>query len=87
MKKYQTILTSVKAILFFVVITASINCSKLQLEPQGQLSVESTLSDYNGFKTYAWQFYNTFTGYTNAMLNKDVNSDLFLYANSNSQSN
>jgi hypothetical protein len=86
MKKYQTILSSIKAILFFAVITTLMNCTKLQLEPQGQLSVESTLSDYNGFKTYAWQFYNAFSGYTNAMLDKDVNSDLFLYANSNSQS-
>ena len=77
---------AIKAVLFFAILTASFSCNKLQLTPQGQLSIESTLSGYNGFKTYAWQFYNAFPGYTNAMLDKDVNSDLFLYASPNSQS-
>lgn len=86
MKKYKFTI-AIKAVVLFAIITTSFSCNKLQLTPQGQLSIENTLSGYNGFKTYAWQFYNAFPGYTNAMLDKDVNSDLFLYANPNSQSN
>jgi hypothetical protein len=86
MKQYKTIIATIKAGLFVAIISASLNCNKLDLTPQGQLSIASTLSNYNGFKTYAWQFYNAFSGYSNAMLDKDVNSDLFLYANPNSQS-
>ena len=37
---------------------------------EGQLTLENTLSDYNGFLTYSWQFYNVFSGYTNEMLDK-----------------
>ncbi len=72
--------------LFLAITSFSLSCNKLDLTPQGQLSIASTLSDYNGFKTYSWQFYSAFAGYTTAILDKDVNSDLFLYANPNSQS-
>ena len=86
MKTYRSINPYIKIVLFFGLLNASLSCNKLQLSPQGQLSLESTLSNYNGFETYAWQFYNAFPGYTTAMLDKDVNSDLFLYASPNSQS-
>jgi len=87
MKKYYSITHYIKIVLLFLLLNVTLSCNKLQLSPQGQLSIASTLSSYNGFKTYAWQFYNAFPGYTNAMLDKDVNSDLFLYASPNSQSN
>lgn len=86
MKKYNSITPYIKLFLLYGLLNMSASCNKLQLTPQGQLSLASTLSNYNGFKTYAWQFYNAFPGYTNAMLDNDVNSDLFLYANPNSQS-
>ncbi len=84
--KNNLIHKALRITLFFAITYFSFSCNKLDLTPQGQLSIASTLSDYNGFKTYSWQFYSAFAGYTTAVLDKDVNSDLFLYASPNSQS-
>jgi starch-binding outer membrane protein, SusD/RagB family len=62
-------------------------CNKnLDYLPKDQLTVETTFKDYNGFKTYAWQFYNFFPGYVEGVPNSDFNGDLFLNANANGQS-
>ncbi|PPL03539.1 RagB/SusD family nutrient uptake outer membrane protein [Parapedobacter indicus] len=62
-------------------------CVKLEVLPKDQLIEESIFGSYDGFKTYAWQFYEVFTGYNNtSKLDRDVHSDLFLEANPNAES-
>src|SRR5690606_18562863 len=62
-------------------------CVKLEVLPKDQLIEETIFGSYEGFKTYAWQFYEVFSGYNNTgKLDRDVHSDLFLNANPNSES-
>jgi len=64
-------------------------CTKkdfLNLLPKDQLTEQATFTNYENIKTYAWQFYNVFDGYDPAVIDQEVNSDLFLTASPNSQS-
>ena len=61
-------------------------CVKLEVLPKDQLIEESIFGNYDGFKTFAWQFYEVFPGYDASVLDRDVHSDLFLRANPNSES-
>ncbi|PST82038.1 RagB/SusD family nutrient uptake outer membrane protein [Pedobacter yulinensis] len=79
-------ISSIKRLLCGGAIAAVMSCNTLDLKPEGQLTLENILSDYNGFLTYSWQFYNAFNGYTNEMLDNDLNSDLLALANPNGQS-
>ena len=79
-------LTHIKHLMLCGILIAIMGCNKLALKPEGQLTLENTLSDYNGFLTYSWQFYNAFNGYTNDMLEDELNSDMFARANPNGQS-
>ena len=68
-------------------LTSSSSCSNLlDLTPEGSLTEQSTFTNYNNFISYAWQFYNTFTGYTNVALDSEVDGDLFAKAQANSTS-
>ncbi len=86
MKKNTSTISKIKCAVVCCLLTATIGCNKLDLKPEGQLTLENTLSDYNGFLTYSWQFYSAFAGYTNEMLDRDLNSDMFANANPNGQS-
>ena len=86
MKKNILSISNIKGVLFCGILTAILGCNKLDLKPEGQLTLENTLSDYNGFLTYSWQFYNAFSGYTNEMLDKELHTDMFAIANPNGQS-
>ncbi len=55
----------------------------LDLQPRDQLTEAYTFTSYANFKTYAWNFYDVFPGYTSDMTNAEFNSDLFLNANPN----
>src|SRR5690606_24650170 len=68
-------------------LTSSSSCSNLlDLTPEGSLTEQSTFTNYNNFISYAWQFYNTFAGYTNVALDSEVDGDLFAKAQANSTS-
>ncbi len=70
-----------------LVIGTYSGCVKLEVLPKDQLVEATIFANYNGFQTYAWQFYGVFDGYSNAgFLDRDVHSDLFLRANPNSES-
>lgn len=58
----------------------------LNLEPEGTLTEGTTFTSYDNFITYAWQLYSVFPGYTNAIPNAEVNTDLFALANNNATS-
>src|SRR5690606_17039293 len=84
MKKYSVICA------FAALLWGGAGCTKLGLLPKDQLVEETIFANYDGFKTFAWQFYGIFTGYdggANAeILTRDVHSDLFLRANPNAES-
>ncbi|UZJ65380.1 hypothetical protein OKW96_04065 [Sphingobacterium sp. KU25419] len=64
-----------------------LSCSNLlDLEPEGTLTENSTFTNYNNFISYTWQFYGTFPGYSNAVLNSEFHGDLFANANANGTS-
>lgn len=64
-----------------------LSCSNLlDLEPEGTLTENSTFTNYNNFISYAWQFYGTFPGYSNAVPNSEFHGDLFANANANGTS-
>lgn len=86
MKINSLFISNIKYALICCVLAATMGCNKLELKPEGQLTLENTLSDYNGFLTYSWQFYNAFSGYTNDILDNDLHSDMFALANPNGQS-
>ncbi|RPE13517.1 RagB/SusD family nutrient uptake outer membrane protein [Chitinophaga lutea] len=65
------------------------SCSQkefLDLQPKDKLTVGTTFTKYDNIKTYAWQFYEAFPGYNEAVPNQEFNSDLFLNANPNAES-
>ncbi|MGE7773283.1 RagB/SusD family nutrient uptake outer membrane protein [Chitinophaga sp. NPDC101104] len=55
----------------------------LDLQPKDQLTESYTFTNYQNFKTYAWNFYSAFPGYSGAAPNSEINADLFLNANPN----
>lgn len=67
--------------------TSLTGCSNLlDLDPEGTLTEQSTFTNYNNFISYAWQFYGTFPGYSNAVPDAEVHSDLFAKAQANATS-
>ena len=67
--------------------TSLTSCSNLlDLDPEGTLTEQSTFTNYNNFISYAWQFYGTFPGYSNAVPDAEVNGDLFAKAQANATS-
>ena len=76
--------------LIIIIATAFLlqSCTgKLDLQPKDQLTEKTTFTKYDNIKAYAWQFYEVFPAYTPASVNKEFDSDLFLNANPNSESN
>ncbi len=66
------------------------SCSQkefLNLQPKDQLTEATTFTSYDNIKTYAWQFYEVFPGYVDAVPNSEFNADLFMNANPNAVSN
>ncbi|WP_109695670.1 RagB/SusD family nutrient uptake outer membrane protein [Chitinophaga deserti] len=55
----------------------------LDLQPRDELTETYTFTNYQNFKTYAWNFYEVFPGYAGATVNSEYNTDLFLNANPN----
>lgn len=73
--------------LFLSLVGTFSGCVKLEVLPKDQLVEATIFANYDGFKTYAWQFYDVFVGYNNNnFLDREVHSDLFLKANPNSES-
>lgn len=58
----------------------------LNIQPKDQLTVPATFTTYENVRTYAWQFYNALPGYDQAMLNRELDSDLMLRSTVNSES-
>ncbi|WP_286801740.1 MULTISPECIES: RagB/SusD family nutrient uptake outer membrane protein [Sphingobacterium] len=74
-------------ILCLGLVTSLTSCSNLlDLDPEGTLTEQSTFTNYNNFISYAWQFYGTFPGYSNAVPDAEVNGDLFAKAQANATS-
>lgn len=55
----------------------------LDLQPKDKLTEAYTFTNYQNFKTYAWNFYSVFPGYTSTASNAEFNGDLFLNATPN----
>ncbi|MDH7461180.1 RagB/SusD family nutrient uptake outer membrane protein [Chitinophagaceae bacterium 26-R-25] len=77
--------STIKIFLSAALSASLLGCAK-DLTPKDQLQISTTFSDYNGFKIYAWKFYNVFPGYAFDGVNSEINGDLFLNANPNGQS-
>jgi len=77
--------STIKIFLSAALSASLFGCAK-DLSPKDQLQISTTFSDYNGFKVYAWKFYNAFPGYAFDGVNAEINGDLFLNANPNGQS-
>src|SRR5215470_1028200 len=77
--------STIKIFLSAALSASLFGCAK-DLSPKDQLQISTTFSNYDGFKVYAWKFYNVFPGYSFDVPNSEYNSDLFLNANPNGQS-
>lgn len=64
------------------------SCEKfLDRIPKDKLTATTTFTNYSSIKTYAWQFYNAFTGYSNfTAFDTERHTDLGAWAKKNSES-
>lgn len=67
-----------KYIFLFSVLGLLVSCSILDIEPKDRQTTETAFKTYDNFKTYSWGLYEIFSGSSDEVWNKDIESNLMV---------